>query len=89
MRESIYDGIEKKLRRSYHLQIADRVNVLSNEFTTQVIFTMVHHLNNAVIGDTAAPTDLLLKCLQFNLKAAGMAGKQGAFQVQLSTIKIR
>lgn len=79
MRESIYDGIALERRKEIHLAVADRIQDLVENLNTQIIFTLVHHMNNGIIDNSRATIERFYSCLEFNLKAAELSSSQGSF----------
>lgn len=79
MREYIYDSISTERKHSIHLAIAKRMYELFGEFNTQLVFTLVHHLNCALKSGHSMSVYDLKFALTFNLKAADFASGQESF----------
>lgn len=82
IREAIKDAIPQARRRDLHRSIASKLEELIPQPTTQTVFTLVHHFNQA-IGDQFAnlgdvDEELVHKSLKYNVIAGERAYNIGA-----------
>ena len=75
VREMIKDMIPIAKRQELHLKIARRLENLVEKPTTQLIFTMAHHYNQATDGKDEIDQNISLLVMKYNILAGDAAMK--------------
>ena len=78
MRQTIYDSIENKKKCDIHLALGNLIDRLTKNYDTQIIFSIAHHLNQAVHELARGNDEDFRNCLAMNLRAADLSCAQGS-----------